>query len=93
MTDSKEWYNNKELYEMIQRLTIDLKELSLELQETKELITKYNGLRGEIQSLKDKIKAMEEQKTGRSQVWEGIRQWIPWGIAILTLLFRLKGWI
>jgi hypothetical protein len=84
--EEKDWYGNKELYEMIQGLKDDL-------QETRTAVQRYNGLRQDLADTMKRIAAMEEQKTGRGQVWEGIRLWIPWAIALLTLFARLKEWI
>ena len=43
-----EWYDNKELFEMLQSLKSEILELKTELTETKTLIRDYNGLREKI---------------------------------------------
>ena len=85
---------------MIQNIKDDIKNLSIELKETRALISQYNGLRksinkieGKLNKVQERIYERENQKMGRYQVFEGIRQWIPWLIAIITLLARLWGWI
>lgn len=82
MEKSKEWYSNKDLFEMLQGLTKDL-------QETRAVIRQYNGLRRDLGETMKKVAEIEDQMTGRNQVWDGIRNWGGWIIALLTLL--LKG--
>ena len=77
----KEWYSNKDLFEMVQGLTKDL-------QETRTVIREYNGLRKDLGKTMKKVAEIEDRMTGRSQVWDGIRNWGGWIIALLTLLFK-----
>lgn len=41
----KDWYSNKDLFEMIDGFKNDVSELRVELKETKTLIRDYNDLR------------------------------------------------
>lgn len=80
----KEWYSNKDLFEMVQGLTKDL-------QETRTVIKQYNGLRRDLGETIKKVAEIEDQMTGRNQVWDGIRNWGGWIIALLTLLLKGVG--
>lgn len=70
MTDEqKEWYNNKELYEMMVDLSKELENTNAELAITQTLIRDYNGLRtvinkcSEWQNNFDKQKEADENRT------------------------------
>ncbi|HHV75527.1 MAG TPA: hypothetical protein GXX41_13015 [Thermoanaerobacterium sp.] len=53
--EQKEWYDNKELYEMFQQLKADMAALSKEMAETRTLIRDYNGLRQKVEDVNSKI--------------------------------------
>ncbi|MGF7431106.1 hypothetical protein PQV03_10115 [Thermoanaerobacterium thermosaccharolyticum] len=53
--EQKEWYDNKELYEMFQQLKADMADLSKEMAETRTLIRDYNGLRQKVEDVNSKI--------------------------------------
>ena len=48
MTEGQEWYNNKQLYEMMVDLSKGLENTNAELTKTQTLIRDYNGLRAVI---------------------------------------------
>lgn len=50
-----EWYNNKELYEMLQQLKQDIVDLRKEMTETRTLIRDYNGLRAKVEDVNSKM--------------------------------------
>lgn len=83
MSDQEnQWYNNKELFEQINSLR-------LEMQETRNVIKKYNGLREELGAIKEKINRMEARAQGRLSVGEAIRNWSGWLFAFITLISLL----
>lgn len=48
MENQKQWYANKDLYEMLKCFKQEVTELRLEMRETKTLIRNYNELRENI---------------------------------------------
>lgn len=50
---AKEWYSNKELYEMMVGLSKGLEKTSAELEKTQVLIRDYNGLREIVNECRD----------------------------------------
>jgi hypothetical protein len=43
------WYDNKQLFEMVQELKEDIRTISSEMKQTTEIIKKYNGLREQME--------------------------------------------
>jgi len=80
--EREQWYTNKELFEQINALR-------MEMQETRNVIRKYNGLREEIGIMKEKITKMEAMQQGKSKVGEAIRNWGGWLFAFITLVVLL----
>lgn len=84
-----DWYNNKELYEMIDTFKKEVMALNLEMKETKVLIRDYNGLRENINAVNDKIiiveKEMETQKNSK-------KEYIGYFIAGISILFLLLNY-
>lgn len=82
MSNNNDWYDNKELFEKINKL-------SVELEKTQIAIKKYNGLYTKLNTVKqdvDEIKAIEQ---GKNQFSENIQKWSGWLIAIVTLIVTL----
>lgn len=91
--EKEQWYSNKDLFEKIQKL-------SDELQETRQLVIKYNGLveklyrveekteenTREVKNLADEVSKMEYTIKGRSSAFEKVRNWTPWLITIASVL-------
>nr|QRZ17763.1 hypothetical protein JUJ52_18770 [Virgibacillus sp. AGTR] len=75
---SEQWYTNKDLFELINGLRS-------EMQETRNVIKKYNGLREELGVVKEKVERIEAKTEGRKSVAEAIRLWGGW-------LFALAEW-
>lgn len=50
----KEWYNNKELFEQIN-------DLKLEMQETRQIIKKYNGLYEKVDHVEKEIEGINRR--------------------------------
>lgn len=108
MSEEKEqWYTNKDLFEMLAKLrdsTIiqnsevrkEMKALSDELIATRQIVSKYNGLREVIDRCELKIVDLEAKlleqtgvALGKLLIWKGIREWGGWIFALLTLLILL----
>lgn len=53
-----EWYDNKELFEMLQSLKNEIIELKTELAQTKVLIRDYNGLREKVNQTEAKMSTL-----------------------------------
>ncbi|BDH62298.1 hypothetical protein MTP04_24280 [Lysinibacillus sp. PLM2] len=78
---SEEWYSNKELFEQIQALRS-------EMSETRSLIKQYNGLREEVEEVKEKMVRIEAISAGKNKVLEAIRNWGGWTVAIIALILN-----
>lgn len=81
---SEQWYTNKELFEQINALRY-------EMQETRNIIKKYNGLREELGKIKDDVEEMKARTEGKLSVLEAIRNWGGWLFALITLLVLLRN--
>ena len=86
------WYNNRDLFEMIQLL-------KSELQETRNAVRQYNNLHKNLKEVYDKVSEsckrlddIESRQAGRNVVWEGIRNWGGWIVAILSFLYAIGIW-
>lgn len=75
----EQWYTNKELFELINQL-------QKEMQETRMMIKKYNGLYQKVDEVSNKIKEIESEAAGRMSVIEAIHQWGGWLFGLITLL-------
>lgn len=74
-----EWYDNKQLYEMLQKLEHEIAALSKEMAETRTMIRDYNDLRAKVEATAGAVRAL---------------QWLtPIGIAALGLLFTVLNYI
>ncbi|GAA0422882.1 hypothetical protein GT022_17650 [Agaribacter marinus] len=82
---SEQWYTNKELFEQISSIQGDFKDLRSEMQETRKIIRKYNGLREELGVIKEKVDRMEAESEGKESVSEAVRLWSGWLFGLLTL--------
>ena len=83
---------------MIQTLKDELQGAIVEMKETRALISQYNGLRNEYNQIKkelldvkDELQEITSKSQGRSQVWEGIRNWGGWLVALIALYLRYRG--
>jgi len=81
----KEWYSNKELYEMMVALSKRLEKTSAELEKTQVLIRDYNGLREKVGKLEKKIGEFSGKATGGKEMWGYI-------IGGIGLLLAILGW-
>jgi len=87
----EQWYTNKELFELINELQKDFRDLRSEMRQTREIIKQYNGLRKELGQVRLEIDQMKSKMTGKQMVWEAIRNWGGWLFALITLLILLKN--
>lgn len=55
----EDWYDNKQLYEMLQTVKQDISEMRKEMAETRTLIRDYNGLREKIDDNCKRISKVE----------------------------------
>ena len=92
--EKEQWYSNKDLFEKIQ-------ELSDELQETRQLVVKYNNLveklyrveekteenTREVKNLANEVNKMKYTTKGKKSAFEMVRNWTPWLITITTILY------
>ena len=84
MSDN-EWYDNKELYEMLNGLKNDL-------QDTRRIIQKYNGLRetqGEIQKDISKLKKWKQEQKGNKEGRIDAAYWLKWVVILLLSVSNL----
>ena len=79
MSILSEWYDNKDLFEMINGLKEDL-------QETREVIQKYNGLRQTQGQMKEDIQCLknwQQQTQGHKEGKKDMSYWIKWAVILL----------
>lgn len=92
---SEEWYTNKQLFEMVQGLKDDMAETRVELAATRESVRRYNGLREDLEGVKTRVQAIEQQGKGRASVGQNIREWGGWmvagGIFLISLIRFYQG--
>ena len=89
---SKEWYSNKDLFEMIRQLKDRMDELSNELARTTTLIRDYNSLRTNLHDMEKRISNIEGKDQAEDQTKRDYVGWI-FGIVmlIIAVLPYLKG--
>ncbi|WP_077319133.1 hypothetical protein [Virgibacillus proomii] len=89
MIEREQWYTNKELWEQLNSLRADFKDFRHEMQETRNVIRKYNGLREELGVVKEKVERIEAKTEGKKTVLEAVRLWGGWLFAFLTLIILM----
>lgn len=92
----KQWYTNKDLFELISAVQSEFNGLRSEMRETRHLMKQYNGLReeigivkGRIDGVDQKLVEIEAESKGRSSVGKAIREWGGWVIAVITFILLL----
>lgn len=81
---NEQWYSNKDLYEQINALRY-------EMQETRNLISKYNGLREKVDEVEEELIKIKAKTSGKNSVFTVIREWGGWIFALITLFILLKN--
>lgn len=89
MPEKEQWYTNKELFEKILDMRTEFASLRSEMKETRETIKKYNGLREQIENLRQEVNQMKAKASGKATVFQGIREWGGWVVAILMLVITI----
>lgn len=85
MTESEQWFSNKDLYEQINGMKTDFLVLQQELKQTREEIKKYNNLRKDLYETQMTVRQMQSVEEGKSILSTAIREWGGWIVAILAL--------
>jgi len=89
MGEKEQWYSNKDLFEMVQSLRGEMQSTRAELQETRIVVRQYNDLRKQLVGCQRDILEIRQQAAGRSKVWDGIRLWGGWIVALLAFVLNL----
>lgn len=83
--EQREWYTNKDLYEMMVDLSKRLEATNAELAKTQTMIREYNGLRARIDQCEQKFAELAGQKTGGHDAWG----YIVGGFGLLTAIITM----
>ena len=85
MVTDKEWYTNKELYEMMVDLSKGLEATNAELAKTQVMIREYNGLRERVAECERHYVEVLGRTTGSKDMWG----YIIGGIGIVSFILSL----
>lgn len=88
MTDQKEWYSNKELYEMMVDLSKRLESTNAEMAKTQVMIRDYNGLRERLDKCEQSMAEEIGSKSGGKDTWGYVVGGI--GLLLAIISFALK---
>lgn len=77
-----QWYTNKELFELIN-------DLQVEMRETRAIIKRYNGLYERLGHVEKKIEFIEAEQRGKNKVKQGIIAWGGWLFGLVSLLIMI----
>lgn len=98
--EEHQWYTNRELFEMLHSMNKDFADLRLEMRETRNLIKSYNGLREELEKMrnenelmKTQVQAIVSKDEGMNRTLDNVRQWGGWIFALVTLFILLYNQI
>ena len=82
MTEKDPWYTNKELFEMIN-------DLKIQLAETTKLIKQYNGLRKKQENFDDRLFVVEKNLENIKESKKD-KQWLlGWIVATVSLIYTI----
>lgn len=84
----KEWYNNKELYEMQVGLSKKMEALSAELGKTQVMIREYNGLRERLDRCEQRVDQVEGAAKGSRDMWGYVVGGIGLLLALISYVVR-----
>lgn len=86
---SNQWYTNKDLFELINKLQKDMSE-------TRTIIKKYNGLYSKLDETKRKVDDVEKKvehveavTEGKKNTKESIQSWGGWIFGLVTLMILI----
>lgn len=88
--EKEQWYTNKELFEKIEKLSVDISGLRIEMKETKTLIRDYNGLRENINEVNERMRAVEKRMDTNTS---NRKEYIGYIIAAISTLFLLLNYL
>ena len=91
----EDWFNNKDLYGLILKLSGQTELLSEKLDQTVKVVEKYNGLREDLLLIKERIDRIETKDISKIELKEQIIKWGGWVIAVLSLWLtaaKYFGW-
>ena len=78
MEEKNQWYTNKDLYEMIQKLMN-------QMGRTEQIIGKYNGLHERLQEHEKRLNTIDNRGDGKKSVEAAILRWLPAVVALIAL--------
>jgi hypothetical protein len=87
MTDPQ-WYTNKELFEMVQRLQTEIGQLRMEIQRTTTLLRDYNGLRERLDECEKGLDQLSGERLGSKNFWGYLVGAVGITTAIISLVIR-----
>lgn len=88
LTDEKEWYSNKELYEMMVDLSKRLEATNAEMAKTQVMIRDYNGLRERLDKCEQSMSETSGSKQGGKDAWGYLVGGIGLLIALISFAVR-----
>lgn len=86
LAPEEQWYNNKDLYEMMVDISKRLESFGTELVKTQTLIRDYNGLRERLEKCERSIGESSGEKKGGANMWGFVVGGIGLLLAILSRL-------
>lgn len=88
VVEEREWYSNKDLYEMMVDLSKGLEQTNAELAKTQIMIREYNGLRARIDQCEQRYAEALGQRSGSKDMWGYIIGGIGLLIALVSYIAR-----
>jgi len=85
---AEQWYDNKELYEMMVALSKGLEATNAELGKTQTLIRDYNGLRERLDKCEKRLDQEEGQGKGLKDMWGYITGALGVIVAIAAIIVK-----
>lgn len=79
----RQWYTNKDLFELIG-------ELQKDMQETRATIRRYNGLYTKVAEVKKQVDDIKAEQRGKQTVGTAIRNWGGWIFGLASFLVLIS---
>ena len=83
-------YTNQDIFNKINSLEKKMTEMCIEYSRLRDELAKYNGLRGRMAEVEDRVGKIEHEGAGKNLVGDSVIKWGGWAIAALTLY---RAWI